>query len=185
MENTVKILPVKKEDFIIIGAEFAIEVAPGEVLTRSVLVEDGVPFNKIACIERHKASGAIGCAFITGLGLERGAVAQTISHDSHNIIVVGASDEDMAIAVAEIERIQGGIVVVLDGRVIASLRLEIAGLMTNELTAEQLVEKLNEINKAIVSLGVCPKINLGIELSFLALPVIPSIRITPRGIIEL
>lgn len=138
---------------------------------------------KIAVIERHNASGNIGSGLIKGYGLRNGAVALTVAHDSHNIIVVGDNDGDMLLAVEELGRIKGGYAVVSGGRLIGALPLVFGGLMSL-LSAEEFTARLDKTTAAARSLGVSEGIDPFITLSFMALPVIPEIRITDMGIIE-
>ncbi len=137
---------------------------------------------KIAMVERHSGSGRTGVGFASGLGLQRGAIAQTIAHDSHNIIVVGVSDADMATAVRVLERINGGVVVVLDGEAIAWLELPIAGLMS-DAPAEVIVKAQREVEEAMFGLG-CNLPNPILTLSFLGLTVIPDLKITDQGLFD-
>ncbi len=136
---------------------------------------------KIGVIERHKNSGHSAVGFIKGLGLKNCAIAQTISHDSHNIIVVGDNDKDMTVAVNTLIEIGGGIVVVSKGEVIDSLSLEIGGIMTNS-SAEFVYDKLKNLNNIIKSYGLNPGFDAFITLSFMALPVIPELKLTTKGL---
>jgi adenine deaminase len=137
---------------------------------------------KIAVIERHKASGNIGIGLVKGLGLKRGALATSVAHDSHNIVVVGVSDEDMRKAVEEIQKMQGGLVVVDQGEVQASLPLPIAGLISLE-TAERVAAQMEKLLQASKKMGTVP-VNPFQTLSFLALPVIPELKITDKGLVD-
>ena len=137
----------------------------------------------MAVIERHKNTGHIGLGYLTGYGLKEGAVATSVAHDSHNIICVGANDEDMAFAANRIAENHGGIVVVKDGQVIAELQLEIAGLMTNQ-SLVSVNEQLEQAKDAAHSLGVCRQIDPFMTLSFMSLPVIPTLRLTTRGVVD-
>lgn len=139
---------------------------------------------KIAVIERHHATGNIGIGLINGYGLRNGAVATTVGHDSHNIIVVGSNDDDMLVAVEELKRINGGYSVVNDGKAIGSLPLPFGGLMS-VLSAEEFIPMLDKTIEAARSLGINENIDPFITLSFMALPVIPEIRITDMGIFKL
>lgn len=137
---------------------------------------------KIAVIERHRGINNYAVGFVKGFGLKSGAFASTVAHDSHNIIVVGANDEDMAAAVNKVAEIKGGFVVVNNGEILALLPLEIGGLMSME-NIKVIVQKQSEIHSKIASLGC--KINSPMmALAFLTLPVIPEIKITDKGIIE-
>ncbi len=139
--------------------------------------------NKIAVIDRHKGSGAIGLGLIRGFGITKGALALTIAHDSHHLIAIGANDRDMAVAVNRLNECQGGIVVANDNQVIAELQMPIAGLMS-DLQPDQVKDRLKDIHEK------CHKV-LGIQedepivkLSFMALPVIPEIKMTPKGLFD-
>jgi adenine deaminase len=139
--------------------------------------------NKIAVIERHKNSGKHSIGFIEGLGLKGAAIAQTIAHDSHNIVVVGDNDKNMEVAVNNIIDNNGGIVIVSNGKVLESLALPIGGLMTFENPSEVLhkIEKLNSLARKFgINKGIDPFLILG----FMSLPVIPELKITPRGLFD-
>lgn len=136
---------------------------------------------KIAVIERHKMTGNIGLGVLKGLGIKRGAIATTIAHDSHNLIVAGTNDDDMMFAIEELKRLQGGIIVVEDKKVLASIKLEIGGLMTNR-TYDEIKHDLNELHKAVTYIAPDINFNPFLTLSFLSLPVIPEIKITDKGL---
>lgn len=138
---------------------------------------------KAAVIERHSGSGHVGIGYLRGYGLRSGAVATSFSHDSHNIIVVGTSDRDMAIAVNRLTENRGGIVVENDGEVLGEVKLGIAGLMSDE-PLEAVDRELESAREAAKSLGVNPAIDPFMTLSFLSLPVIPELRITTRGVFD-
>lgn len=137
---------------------------------------------KIAVIERHKGTGRTGVGFVKGTGLQRGAIAQTIAHDHHNIIAIGVDDADMALAARVLTLIGGGAVVVLDGEVKASLELPIGGLMS-DAPAHRIVAAQRELEAAARALG-CVLENPILTLSFLALTVIPSLKITDQGLFD-
>jgi adenine deaminase len=137
---------------------------------------------KLAVIERHKASGNIGVGLVRGFGLKRGALASSIAHDSHNIVVVGVEDEDILAAAKEVERLQGGLAVVAEGRVLAALPLPIAGLLSDE-PLEMVVQQLGKVETAAAELG-CAVTSPFSTLSFLALPVIPQLRLTDLGLVD-
>lgn len=139
---------------------------------------------KIAAVERHKNTGKIGVALAKGYGLKGGAVASSVSHDSHNIIAIGDSDRDIAIAVNALKSSEGGYVLVEDGKVFEVLPLPIMGLMS-DAGFSNVNEKLQRMKKKAYEMGVDKDIDPFITLSFLALPVIPEIRITPRGLCKL
>jgi len=137
---------------------------------------------KLAVIERHKASGNIGLGFVRGFGLKRGAIASTVAHDSHNLVIAGCSDEDMLVAAQEVEKLQGGWVVVAEGRVLAALPLPVAGLLS-EQDLETVARHNLELIEATQKLGGTAP-NPFMSLSFLALPVIPSLKLTDLGLVD-
>ena len=140
-------------------------------------------FEAIAVVERHKGTHHIGLGYIQGYGLRSGAVATSISHDSHNIIVVGTNSADMAFAANYIVEHHGGIVVVENGAVKGSVVLEIAGIMSDRPLTE-VNDQLEAAKAAAFELGVSRGIDPFMTLSFMALPVIPKLRITTRGVID-
>jgi adenine deaminase len=170
-------------------AQPIIEVVPGQIITKKLteklatipdLAKDVL---KLVVVERHKATGNIGVGPVKGFGLKRGALASSVAHDSHNIVAVGANDADIFAAVKELERMKGGLAAVSGGKVLASLALPVAGLLSNE-PLETVVGKLERLEKAALALGSTLPAPFA-ALSFLALPVIPEIRLTDRGIVEL
>jgi adenine deaminase len=136
---------------------------------------------KIAVFERHKATEKRGIGFVEGFGLKNCSIAQSIAHDSHNIIVIGDKDEDMALAVKAIIELGGGIALVSEGKVLESLSLPIGGLITSE-NPYTVLEKIKNLNKLARSFGVKEDFDPYLTLGFLALPVIPDIKITARGL---
>lgn len=140
--------------------------------------------NKIAVIERHHCTGNIGLGFLQNYGLKTGAIAITIAHDSHNIICVGASNEDMKLAVNWLAKLGGGIVLVKDGKLLESMPLPVAGLMSDQ-SGEWVNEHLGKINKlAYEELGVNKELEPVSTLCFMSLPVIPEIKITDKGLFD-
>jgi len=137
---------------------------------------------KIAVIERHKRTGNIGRAFVRGFGLKAGAIASSVAHDSHNMCVVGANDSDMATAINEIARLQGGLVAARDGKVLAELALPFAGLMSTR-PIEEVNQAEKRLSDAARSLG-CSFASPFMVMSFLSLAVIPEIRLTDKGIVD-
>ena len=137
---------------------------------------------KLVVVERHKATGNIGLGLVSGFGLKRGALASSIAHDSHNIVIVGTNDEDIFTAVKEIERLRGGLVAVAGGKVLASLSLPIAGLLSDE-SMEMVVDKLEKLEQVAKDLGTSLPSHMA-ALSFLALPVIPELRLTDLGMVD-
>ena len=170
-----------------------IEVVPGQIITRKaeekVKVEDGfvVPdiardLLKIVVVERHRASGNIGRGLVKGFGLKKGALVSSVAHDSHNVVAVGANDEDIYAGVKEIERIGGGLAVVAGGKVLGSLALPVAGLLSKEPLAT-VVDQLENLKKLAAELGAIPPAPFA-TLSFMALPVIPELRLTDMGLVD-
>lgn len=196
LTNTVNIKPFTIEALKLPPsgeAEPVIEIVPGQIITRKrmekikatrgVINPDlGRDILKLAVVERHKATGNIGLGLVAGFGLKKGALASSIAHDSHNIIAVGTNDEDIFTAIGEIERLQGGLVAAAGGKVLASLALPVAGLLSDE-PLEMVVSKLEGLEKIAAELGT--KLSSPFAtLSFLALPVIPEIRLTDLGVVE-
>ncbi len=164
-----------------------IGMVPGQIITEDAGYADHADpekdILKIAVIERHKNTRHIGIGYLKGYGLKSGAVATSVAHDSHNIICVGCNDADMAFAANRIARNHGGIVVVKDGAVVAELPLEIAGIMSSKPLQE--VNSLLECAKeAAYAQGVGKDIDPFMTLSFMSLPVIPTLRLTTRGVID-
>lgn len=137
---------------------------------------------KICVIERHNATGAIGRAFVTGFQLKRGAIASTVGHDAHNLAVVGTNDRDMLLAARELERIGGGQCAVADGTVLAALPLPIAGLMSDQ-PSETIIAQQEKLLEATRQLG-CPHHDPYMPLSFLPLPVIPALKVSDLGLVD-
>ena len=194
--NTVNIKPFNIEALRFMASgetEPIIEIVPGQIITRKrvepVKVIDGVVVPdtsndvlKLVVVERHKATGNIGLGLVTGFGLKQGALASSIAHDSHNIIAVGTNDDDILTAVKEIDRLQGGLVAAAEGRVLASLPLPIAGLLSDE-PLEVVVDRLEKLEQVATDLGTTLASPFS-TLSFLALPVIPELRLTDLGLVD-
>lgn len=170
-----------------------IEIVPGQILTRSVVEEPSVAgalasadpgrdIAKIAVVERHKASGRVGLGFVRGFGLKAGAIASTVAHDSHNLIVVGTNDRDMAACVRHLIRAGGGLCAAHDGKIAAVLPLPIAGLMSDR-EAEVVAGRLTLVKAAATILGSRLS-DPFMHLSFLALPVVPELRLTDLGLVD-
>lgn len=185
--NTFHLADVTADSFKVDGDLGLIGLVPKEIITENLGFADAVDVEndilKIACIERHKDTNHIGVGYVKGYGLKSGAVATSISHDSHNIITVGASDEDIALAVNRLKKNNGGIVVVNNGEVIAELPLAIAGLMSDE-SLVTVNDKLEKAKEAALSLGVSDGIDPFMTLSFVSLTVIPSLRISTKGVFD-
>ena len=170
-----------------------IEIVPDQLITREKITTAAIrdqaavsdparDILKIAVVERHKGTGNIGKGFVSGIGLKHGAIASSVAHDSHNIIVVGATDADMLTALKRVIEIKGGLVAACEGRIIEELALPVAGLMSNE--------PMPSVRSRISSLiDACRRLGSGlrdpfITLSFLALPVIPTLKITDKGLVN-
>ncbi len=195
--RTVHIAPFGPEAFALRPPQAdrlpVIEIVPGQIITRrveqDVRLEDGQVLAdtqrdilKLAVVERHHATGNIGLGLVKGFGLRRGALASSFAHDSHNVVVVGTSDADMHAAVREVERMQGGLTAVEGGRPLASLALPVAGLMSPE-PLETVAAQLEALDAAAQSLGATVPAPFAV-LSFLALPVIPELKLTDKGLVD-
>ena len=137
---------------------------------------------KIAVIERHRASGNIGLGFVKGFGLKSGAIASTVAHDSHNMIIIGTNDDDMYRAAVEIVKSQGGKVVIENGKTLAKLELPIAGLISDK-SSEEVISQLQVLNEAVKRIH-CKIKDPFMSMAFLSLPVIPELKITDKGLID-
>ncbi len=196
LRGTVNIRWLDKEDLRIKAKSNkvkAIEVTDGQLVTKcveaNINIEDGYALSnieedtlKILVIERHKASGNIGKGFVKGFGLKEGAIASTIAHDSHNMIVIGTNDDDMFKAIKELVKSQGGKVIVKNGEVVAKLELPIAGLMSEE-SAETVIQKSEELKKGEELIG-CKLHEPFMTMAFLSLSVIPEIKLTDKGLMD-
>ena len=197
--NTVNIAPVSENHFdlpLISEKARAIGVCPGGVLTGAVEVDvvansEGLfdarlnsGLNKLAVIERHKASGNMSTAILANYDLKGGAIATTVSHDSHNIVVVGDNDADMVTAVKHVETIGGGFVLVKDGKVVGDLPLPVAGLMSDK-PAEEVAAHMGELlAMARDEFGINAEIQPLMTLVFMSLPVIPALKLTSNGLFD-
>jgi adenine deaminase len=196
VKHTVRNRPVSEDDFRIpwdAGKARVIGLVPDQVVTENLVEElvtvdgtavadPGRDLAKIAVIERHLGTGRIGLGFVRGSGLGRGALASTVAHDAHNIVVVGMADEDMSHAVRRLGELGGGIVVVDSGEISAELPLPVAGLLADAPLAEVIEQSLacNDAARALGWAGATPFLTL----AFLALSVIPSLKITDRGLVD-
>jgi adenine deaminase len=170
-----------------------IGLVPDQIVTRSewmqpTLVQGTVRSDtdcdvlKIIVAERHRGTGNVGIGFVRGFGLKRGAIGSSVAHDSHNCIVVGTNDEDMAFAAAEIAAMRGGLVAVEGGKVRAALELPVAGLLSNA-PLEEVARCVEALNAAAHAMGGALR-DPFMQLSFLALPVIPELKITDLGLVD-
>jgi adenine deaminase len=196
--NTVNFHDAKKEEFQIhlkTNRANIIEIIPNSLITKHIVEEVDICERgffqpsvtkdqlKLAVVERHHRTGLIGLGIVKGLGLKAGALATTIAHDSHNLIIAGTSDEDILIAAKAIKEIQGGLIVVKNGKVICKLKLPIAGLMSDR-SYQEVNSGLTEINQSLKEVGAHNHFNPFLTLSFLALPVIPELKLTDGGLFQ-
>lgn len=170
-----------------------IKTIPSQLLTEEMIAEidflhgNGIDLErdilKLAVIERHLSTGHIGLGFLSGIGMKKGAIASSVSHDAHNLIVLGADERDMVVAANGIRAMGGGLIVVADGAVLARMPLPIGGLMS-ELSALEAAKENEHIRRAIHSLGVPEHIEPFMTMAFVSLPVIPKIKMTTRGLVD-
>ncbi|HEX2504747.1 MAG TPA: adenine deaminase [Gaiellaceae bacterium] len=196
VRQSVRIAPVSPEQLRIPwdgGRARVIGLVPGQIVTEALVeeptVRDGLAvadperdLAKIAVVERHLGSGRIGVGLVRGFGLRRGALASTVAHDAHNLVVVGMDDADMALAATRLAELGGGIAVADSGRIVAELPLSVAGLVS-ERPLDEVVESGHELNRAAAELGASGSAAFQ-TMAFLALSVIPSLRITDRGLVD-
>jgi adenine deaminase len=193
-------LPILKEsDFGILKPKQSnnkikvIEIIPNQIITKKIVLpplikDDSVVSDikrdilKIAVIDRHTGKKHIGLGFAKGFGLKQGAIASTVAHDSHNLIIIGTNDRDMLFAAQVIHSINGGQAVVADGKVKAIMPLPIAGIMSKR-PAEEVADNIRKLNQAAYQLG-CRIKEPFMTMSFLALPVIPELKITDKGLVD-
>jgi len=159
-----------------------IEISEPAVRDGSIVADPSRDLVKIAVLERHHATGRIGLGFATNIGLKRGAFASTVAHDAHNIIVLGVDDADMAACACRLADIGGGIVVAEGGRVVEELPLPVAGLMSDQPLAV-VHQRLNSMERRLAGMGVSMTAPF-MTLSFLALSVIPELKITDQGLVD-
>ena len=194
VRSSINVRWIEKKDFRIKGtSKFVntIEIIPHQLVTKSSVceakLENGLLNSntetdtlKIIVMERHRATGNIGKGFVKGFNLKSGAIASTVAHDSHNMIIVGTNDFDMYTAAVELVKMQGGKVVIKDGKVIAKLPLPIAGLISDK-DFDYVAKHCEELNYAVKELG-CKLDDAFMTMSFLSLPVIPELKITDKGL---
>ena len=187
VHHTFNLEKLTEDSFENVRPRGVIDMVPGEIVTTDAGYASEVnaadDILKIAVIERHRHTGHIGIGYLKGYGLKEGAVATSISHDSHNIIVVGSNDDDMAAAANRIIENNGGIAVVNQGQILGEVILEIAGLMS-EKALTKVNDALENAKEQAKILGVSEGIDPFMTLSFMSLPVIPELRLTTRGIID-
>ena len=194
MRSSINVRWIEEKDFKIKGnSQFVntIEIVPHQLVTKSSVCEAKLKNGllnsnidndvlKIVVMERHRATGNIGKGFVKGFNLKSGAIASTVAHDSHNMIIVGTNDFDMYTASVELVKMRGGKVVVNKGKVIAKLPLPIAGLISDK-DFEYVISHCEELNLATKSLG-CTLEDAFMTMGFLSLPVIPELKITDKGL---
>lgn len=192
--NTVKFQEISKEKVQLKSntKNYVMEIVPYQILTNklyeSIPNVDGyfIPnkeYSKLCVVERHRMTGNISIAPLKGFGIKNGAIATTVAHDSHNIIVAGDNDDDIIIAINYLKEIQGGYVIVSNGKVIAHLSLQVAGLIST-LQAEEVQETTDNMLEIARNMGVPKYVDPFITLSFMALPVVPQIRLTDLGLFD-
>ena len=194
--NSFHMPDLKKEDFYIEpkGSKCrVIEVIPGEILTNELILDIDFSKNngidtekdilKLAVIERHKNTGHKGVGFIKGIGIKNGALAGSVSHDSHNLIVIGSSEEDMCLAANHIKKIGGGLCVVSEGKVLSELRLPVAGLMSTN-SAKEIADANVELRESAEKIGINEGIEPFMNMAFVSLPVIPVLKMTTQGLVN-
>lgn len=212
-ENTSKSLPLQIPDLVLESVKIApltnndlhikvdsgkptniIEIIPNSLVTKhiceKVATKEGqfIPnieqdHLKLVVIERHRHTGNVGLGIVKGFQIKDGVIASTVAHDSHNIVAVGTNDEDMLVAVRALERMQGGLIVVKKGEVIAKLPLQISGLMAS-MPTDNVLQSLKELHDALHLIGSQTDFHPFVALSFLSLPVIPALKITDTGLFD-
>jgi adenine deaminase len=196
VDGTVRIGHMTLDDLRIPACTGLVEVIgiePGQITTlhlrEEAPVRDGEivadperDLLKLAVIERHHASGRIGLGLVKGFGLKHGAVASSVAHDAHNLVIAGVSDQDIICAAKALQEMGGGFVCVVDGEVRASVPLPLAGLVS-PLPVTELVQRLRTLDKAAAELG-CTLDHPCMTLSFLSLSVIPSLKLTDQGLVD-
>jgi adenine deaminase len=195
-KGSVRIKPLKKDTFLLRSDQplaKVIQLIPDQIVTKKsvkkILLKDGVAYPnikedilKIVVVERHKATGNIGIGFVQGFGLKKGAIGSSVAHDSHNLVIVGTNDQDIVKTVEAIQAMGGGLAAVSNGKVLASLPLPIAGLMS-DTSVTQVNLQLDVLHRAVRTLG-CKLPDPFMTLSFLSLPVIPELKITDKGLVD-
>jgi len=195
--GTVHVADISPSDFRVDAGDFStinvVELIPDQVVTKAgtapakirggeVIADAENDLAKLAVVERHHATGAVGRGFVRGFGLKAGAFASTVAHDAHNIVIAGVDDTDMALCVKRLAEIGGGLVICRDGDILGELPLEIAGLMSMR-GAEDVASAIEGLEEQLRGLGVAIPTPF-MYLSFLALSVIPEMRVTDQGIVD-
>lgn len=176
--STARVIGLVPRQLVTKALERSVPVVNGEFVP-----DPGQDIVKLVVWERHQGSGKVGVGLLEGLGLKKGAIASTVAHDSHNLVVAGTDDASIMLAIKEIERIQGGLVVIGDKEVRGSLALPLAGLMTDWDIGE-VREQLANLHKMARSLGVREEYDPFMTLAFLSLPVIPDLKLTDEGLVD-
>jgi len=196
LRRKLRIKAMKREDLLLRSDQpltKVIQLIPGQIVTKKVMkkvvLKDGVAYPnlkedviKIIVVERHRATGNMGIGFVQGFGLKKGAIGSTVAHDSHNLVIVGTNDLDILKTIEVIQSMGGGLAAVSDGKALASLPLPIAGLMA-EVSVAEVNKRLENLLRAARSLG-CRIPDPFMILSFLSLPVIPELKITDKGLVD-
>jgi adenine deaminase len=196
LRRKLRIKAMKREDLLLRSHQplaKVIQLIPGQIVTKKVMkkvvLKDGVAYPnlkedviKIIVVERHRATGNMGIGFVQGFGLKKGAIGSTVAHDSHNLVIVGTNDLDILKTIEVIQSMGGGLAAVSDGKALASLPLPIAGLMA-EVSVAEVNKRLENLLRAARSLG-CRIPDPFMVLSFLSLPVIPELKITDKGLVD-
>ena len=197
VQNTMHLDPLEPDDFLLKPESDqcrVIRIIPSQLLTEEWITDidwqknNGIDIDrdiiKLSVIERHHFTGHMGLGFVSGLGLKRGAIASSVSHDSHNLIIAGTNEEDMALAANEIQARGGGCIAVADGRILAVNELPVAGLMSMDDASN--AARSNELLRAVThrELAVADNIEPHMNLAFLSLPVIPSLKMTTLGLVD-
>ena len=196
LRRKLRIKAMKREDLLLRSDQplaKVIQLIPGQIVTKKVMkkvvLKDGVAYPnlkedviKIIVVERHRATGNMGMGFVQGFGLKKGAIGSTVAHDSHNLVIVGTNDLDILKTIEVIQSMGGGLAAVSDGKALASLPLPIAGLMA-EVSVAEINKRLQNLLRAARSLG-CRIPDPFMVLSFLSLPVIPELKITDKGLVD-
>lgn len=191
-----RVKALNKDSFLLRSGQAmakVIQLIPGQIVTKKVvkkiILRNGVAYPdlkddilKIVVVERHRATGNVGIAFVQGFGLKKGAIGSSVAHDSHNLVIVGTNDEDILKAAFTIKEMGGGMVAISGGKVLSSLPLPIAGLMSEE-PVSQVHRRLEALHHAVSGLG-CKIPDPFMTLSFLSLPVIPELKITDKGLVD-
>ena len=194
--GSIRVKPIKKDALVLRSDDplvKVIQIIPDQILTKRLLkkiqLKDGVAqpnlredIIKIVVVERHHATGNIGIGFVQGFGLKKGAIGSSVAHDSHNFVVVGTNDQDILGAINSLQAMGGGLVAVSEDRVLASVPLPVAGLMADVPVAE-IYQQMENLQKCVNALG-CKLSDPFMTLSFISLPVIPELRLTDKGLVD-